>query len=90
MATEEEIKDRLKSEGYTQIIEYKDPANEIFADHDHPGDELLIVVSGSIAISMGGKEHNLAAGDELFFPAKQTHSATIGPEGCFYIVGEKE
>ena len=89
MESVEKIKERLKKGGYTLISEYNDAANEFFPDHDHPGDELLVVVSGEIGVTMDGKKYSLKPGDELFFPAKLTHNATIGNEGCFYIVGEK-
>jgi quercetin dioxygenase-like cupin family protein len=85
----EQIKFRLKNEGFTDIHEYDDPANEFFADHDHPGDELLVVVRGSIEIIMDSAKTILNPGDELFFPAKKIHSAKIGSSGCFYVVGEK-
>lgn len=85
----ESIKSRLRKEGYGIIHEYTDSPNEEFPDHDHPGDQLLVVVKGSIAVKMNGKDYSLKAGHELRFPAKMVHSAKAGPEGCGYIVGEK-
>ncbi len=86
----QEIKNRMKGDGFTLITEYNDPANEHFPLHDHERDEFLVVISGSISFAADNEEFVLSAGDERFFPAKQSHSATIGPSGCFYIVGEKE
>ena len=83
------IKLRLQSEGYVDVHEYEDDADEFLPDHNHPGDQLLIVVRGSIAITMDGETRTLNVGDEIFFPAKRMHSAKVGPEGCLYIVGEK-
>jgi quercetin dioxygenase-like cupin family protein len=87
--TEEQIKDRMKAERYLQIDIYDDPANEVFPDHDHPGDQLLVVQKGSIAVNMDGKDFFLKPGEEIFFPAKRRHSAQVGAEGCLYIVGER-
>jgi len=60
----------------------------MFPDHDHPGDQLLIVLKGSISITMGGKTSVLTPGDEMFFPARIVHSAKVGPEGCIYLDAE--
>ncbi|MBI4085182.1 MAG: cupin domain-containing protein [Candidatus Liptonbacteria bacterium] len=89
MENKEAIKERMLREGFTIINEYNDPPNEVFADHDHPGDQLLIVMRGSIEITMSGKTSVLKPGDEIFFPAKVIHSAKVGPEGCLYLDGER-
>ena len=85
----EQIKEKLKKEGYTEINVYDDSANEIFPDHTHEGEQKLVVVRGSMEVKMEGKEYSLTPGDELVFPAKVVHSAKMGPEGCEYIDGEK-
>jgi len=89
MENKEAIKQRLLRKGFSLINEYNDPPNEIFPDHDHSGDQLLIVVRGSIEVTMNGKTSILKPGDEIFAPAKVMHSAKIGPEGCLYIDGER-
>lgn len=83
------IKKRMQKEGYSIINEYDDPPNEIFPDHDHPGDQLLVVMRGSIEVTMNGKTSVLNPGDEMFFPKKVVHSAKIGPKGCPYLDGER-
>ena len=89
MENKEVIKQRMLREGFSIINEYDDPPNEMFSDHDHPGDQLLVVVRGLIEITMNGKTSVLRSGDEIFFPAKVVHSAKMGPEGCLYIDGER-
>ncbi len=89
MVSKEEIKQRMLKEGFVIINEYDDPPNEFFPDHDHPGDQLLVVVNGSIEVAMNGQTSILKPGDEMFFPAKVKHGAKIGPEGCLYIDGER-
>lgn len=84
MENKETIEERMLGEGYSIIKEYDDPPNEIFPDHDHPGDQLLVVLKGSIIITMQGKTSILKKDDEMFFPAKVIHSAQIGSEGCLY------
>ncbi|TSC78515.1 MAG: hypothetical protein G01um101433_180 [Parcubacteria group bacterium Gr01-1014_33] len=89
MENKEKIKQRMLREGFSIISEYDDPPNEVFPDHDHPGDQLLIIVRGSIEVTVSGKTSILKPRDEIFFPAKVVHKAKIGPEGCLYIDGER-
>lgn len=89
MGNKEKIKQRMLRGGYSIINEYNDPPNEIFSDHDHPGDQLLVVLKGSITVTMQGKTSILKQNDEMFFPAKVMHSAQIGSEGCLYLDGER-
>jgi len=86
---EEVIKERMLREGFSIINMYNDPPNEMFPDHTHPGDQLLVVIKGSIAITMNNKTSVLNPGDEMFFPAKVIHNAKVGPEGCLYLDGER-
>lgn len=76
-------------DGFSIINEYDDPPNEMFPDHDHPGDQLLVVLNGSLSITMNGKTSVLGPGDKMLFPAKIVHSAKVGPEGCLYLDGER-
>lgn len=89
MGNKEAIKQRMLREGYSIINEYNDSPNEVFPDHNHPGDQFLVVIDGFIEIVMDGKTSVLKPGDEMFFPAKIMHSAKVGPQGCFYIDGER-
>ena len=89
MENKEIIKQKMLAEGFVTINEYDDTANELFPDHDHEADQKLVVVRGSILITMNGKTSDLKEGDEFFFPAKVIHSAKVGPEGCLYIHGER-
>lgn len=89
MENKEKIKQRMLQDSFSIINEYDDPPNEMFSDHNHPGDQLLVVLKGSISITTNGKASILKPGDEMFFPAKVMHSAQVGPEGCLYLDGER-
>ncbi len=89
MIDKESIRERMLQEGFSVINEYDDPPNEFFPDHDHSGDQLLVVLQGTITIVMDGKTSLLEVGDEIFFPAKVIHNAKVGPEGCLYLDGER-
>lgn len=89
MDNKEQIKARMLREGFATINEYDDPPNEVFPDHDHPADQLLVVLKGEISVTMNGETTMLQPGEEMFFPAKTIHSAKVGPEGCLYLDGER-
>lgn len=89
MGNKEAIKNRMLREGFTIINEYDDPPNEVFPDHDHSGDQLLVVIKGSMEVTMNGKTSVLKPGDDVFFPAKVRHSAKVGPEGCLSLDSER-
>ena len=90
MGSTEHIKHQLFTDGYTQIHEYDDPAGEYFPDHDHEGDQLVIILEGSISVKMGGVVNHVTVNNPLKIPAKEVHDVRIGEKGCKYIVGEKE
>lgn len=85
----QEVKERLQREGYGSVRELKDAPNESFPEHTHKGDHIMVVIEGSVSIKVEGKNLDLKAGEEFRCPAGVPHSATMGPEGCEYIVGEK-
>jgi len=89
MKDKDGIKKRMLKEGFSIIYEYDDPPGELYPDHDHPRDQLLVVLKGSMEVKMSGKTSVVREGEEIFFPAKVVHSAKIGPEGCSYIDGER-
>ncbi len=85
----EQILERMKSAGYTILNEYDDKPGDHFPEHNHPGEQLIVILRGSIEVNMAGKQYVLREGDELVFPAGAMHDATVGPEGCLYLDGEK-
>jgi len=89
MESKDQILQRMKSAGYTIINEYDDAPGEHFPEHNHRGEQLIVVLRGSIEVNMEGKHHELKEGDKLVFPAEMMHDATVGPEGCLYLDGEK-
>ena len=89
MKTREEIIDWLKGQGYTTIHEYKDEPGEFIDTHSHNLEEYLFVLKGSMEVVLESEHSVCREGDGLAIHANMMHSATVGPEGCDYIVGEK-
>lgn len=50
-----------------------DPPGQVWKDYVHATDELLMVVEGEMEVEIDGKPFRLAAGQELFIPARATH-----------------
>jgi len=86
----EEIKKRLVQEGYKRVFEWSDEPNYTYSEHEHSFETLLVITKGSIWFEIGGREYNLKEGDELLVSPQTKHKAKVGPEGCWYIVGEEK
>jgi quercetin dioxygenase-like cupin family protein len=48
-------------------------AAEGFQLHEHPGVELLYVMTGRLELAVGGARHDLDAGDAIYFDATSPH-----------------
>ena len=66
--------DALKAEGLVAYVEDSEPSCR-FEAHQHPNDEVLVVVSGELTFGVGDKEWVLKAGDRLDLPAETPHWA---------------
>lgn len=82
---QEEIIDRLKAEGYSVVIPWHAEPGEVDFEHAHPTDSAQIVLEGSIIFAVDGEQIILIAGESYAIPARTSHSAVAGPEGCSYI-----
>lgn len=50
-------------------------------EHSHDGAEFLHVVEGSLALRIDGEEHELAAGDSIYFDGSEPHAYRGTAEG---------
>lgn len=79
---------RLADEGF-DAFSWTDPPGADYAPHDHPHDESLWVVRGSITFGAEGAEFALGPGDRLMLPAGTVHTARVGPQGATYLIGRR-
>jgi quercetin dioxygenase-like cupin family protein len=56
--------------------------NAVVGLHSHPHEQLGLVVSGQITMSIDGVDHPLDTDDCYQVPGGVEHGATAGPEGC--------
>lgn len=55
--------------------------------HDHPGIELIYVLSGELGVRMDAAEHRLQTGDSMYFDATLPHSyRRLGRHTCSALV----
>jgi quercetin dioxygenase-like cupin family protein/DNA-binding XRE family transcriptional regulator len=79
--------DRLMNAYYVEF-EPGDPGDDDRQRrHSHPGAELLYVVSGRLAITVGEEAHELAAGDSIYFDPSVPHRyRRLGARACHAVV----
>jgi len=55
------------------------------AEHQHPNEQLGIILKGSLTFTIGGATRVLRPGDTYNIPAGVPHEAVTGPEGAVVI-----
>lgn len=58
----------------TYLAEFFPIAADAVRPHHHPGVEFIHVLKGALALSIGGEEHRLGAGDSIYFDANVLHA----------------
>ena len=86
---ERELEKRLAAEGFGNIFVWRDGPNGSYPDHTHSKTTAHIILEGEMTIVSGGTTQTVKAGGRFDVPANAVHSATMGPKGCKYMVGEK-
>lgn len=69
------------------LAEFHSAAPEKLKPHHHPGVEFIYVLSGTMALGVGQEEHQLKAGDAVYFDANTRHSyRRVGKQVCTAMV----
>ncbi len=84
---ESEIMVGLMKEGFKEVYIHQDEPHKFYPEHSH-GKTTLIVLEGSMWVTMNRNKFLLTPGKRLDIPANAVHEAKCGMEGCTYIVGE--
>lgn len=56
--------------------------NAVVAAHDHPHEQLGLVLAGLLVLRIDGIDHELGPGDAYQVPGGIAHAAWAGDEGC--------
>jgi quercetin dioxygenase-like cupin family protein len=84
----QECRDVLRVEEFPVIYEWKDEPGKIYELHHHEGKVSMFITKGSIEFDFNGEKRLIQAGERIDIAPNTEHSATVGPEGCEYIVGQ--
>jgi len=85
----DELKQRLRSEGYS-VFQWSDAPGTQYGPHEHGEDQSHWILSGELDLRVGDETYTLRAGDRDFLPANTTHSAFVpGDEPVVYLIGSR-
>ena len=59
--------------------------NSIVDEHEHPNEQIGIVLRGTMAFTVGGETRPLRAGDTYNIPGGVRHHVRTGPEGAVVV-----
>jgi quercetin dioxygenase-like cupin family protein len=59
--------------------------NSHVVQHQHPNEQIGVVLQGTMTFTIGGEKRDLAAGDTYCIPGNVPHEALTGPGGAVVI-----
>ena len=69
------------------FVEFEAAGSEEAEPHQHEGAEIVFVIAGSLAVTVGSDEHVLHEGDSIYFDPSPAHSyRRVGKETCTAVV----
>ena len=86
---EKQWEKHLAAEGFGNIFVWTDGPHVFYPDHTHGKTTAHIILEGEMTIVSEGAAQTVKAGGRFDVAANAVHSATMGPKGCQYMVGEK-
>jgi quercetin dioxygenase-like cupin family protein len=82
----EEVIRELLPEATSYVEVQHDAPFQAHPSHTHPTDEILHILDGSIAFTVGGETTVCSKGDRIFLPKETVHSSKATYEGCLYVI----
>lgn len=67
------------------VQEYRFEPGATFPLHDHPQEQITLVIEGDISFSADGDTHELSAGAWSVVPGDVPHGITAGPGGARFL-----
>lgn len=59
--------------------------NTEMPEHDHPNEQIGVVLQGALDLNMNGNRRNVTPGMAYIVPGGIRHEAVAGPEGCLVL-----
>jgi len=82
------LKQQLEKDGFKHIYEWKDEAGTNYPPHKHKDKVTLYIVDGGLTFYFDKQAVEVKKGERFNVPPGKEHTAKVGPDGCFYVVGE--
>lgn len=80
---------QLLGEGFLHTYVWQDGPHVFYADHTHASETAHIILDGQMTLTQGASTQTYGPGERCDVPAGAVHSARMGPQGCWYLIGEK-
>ncbi|MDE1851531.1 MAG: cupin domain-containing protein [Candidatus Micrarchaeota archaeon] len=80
---------KLKNDGYTKFLSWKDRPGKVYKSHFHFRASKIYVLNGSMKVKVGNNSRNYTEGQSVFVPKKAKHSAVVGRGGGTFLEGQK-
>jgi mannose-6-phosphate isomerase-like protein (cupin superfamily) len=81
---------QLRREGFCHVFTWRDGPGAFYSDHTHPVETAHVILEGEMTLTCGRSTRTYTAGERPpDVPAGAVHSARMGPQGCYYLVGER-
>lgn len=87
---ERDLISQLQRDGFSHTYVWEDAPHARYPDHTHPMETAHIILSGELTLTMNGTSKTYRPGERCDVPANAVHSALIGPNGCRYLIGERQ
>ena len=68
----------------TLAIVELDPGSHVM-QHQHPNEQIGVVLKGTMTFTIGGERRDLVAGDTYCIPGNVPHEALTGPDGAVVV-----
>ena len=89
LPTAEQIHKIFAREGLRHFEETYEPGEKI-GNHQHPFDEVRMIVKGSLLVNIAGNRLLLRTGDKIIIPSNTRHSKEVqGNSACVSICSYK-
>jgi quercetin dioxygenase-like cupin family protein len=86
---ENQCRERLQQEGFSQVYVWQDGPHAHYPDHTHPTETAHVILEGEMTLTSDGASRLYKVGERCDVAAGKVHSAKMGPQGCRYLIGER-
>ncbi len=83
-----EVEAEVRRQGFDPLL-IQDPPGRQYPPHRHATQKLVVVLGGSMRVSVEGQTYQCRPGDSILVQGNAEHWAVVGPEGCTFFWSER-